>query len=124
VLGNVEAIVFRELRHPESTPAGNDGDFLDRIGAGEEVPHEGMPALVHGDALLVLLAESEGTARAQDDLVVCGLEVTLRDLVAPISRGAEGGFVDYGGKVRAREPGRLRARPSRSTSGPIATLLA
>src|SRR6267378_1544977 len=63
-----------------------------------------MSSLVHRDAFLVLLAECEAAARAQDDLVIRSLEVTLRDLVATFSRSIQGRFIDDIGEVGAREP--------------------
>src|ERR1700674_3211626 len=103
MLREVEAIVLRELRHPQGAPAGDDGDLLQRVGTANEIRHQSVTAFMYRHPPLVLVAQRKPTAGAQDDLVVCRLEVALGDPIPTVARCGERRFVDHVGKIRARE---------------------
>ena len=75
------------LRHAQRHAGREDRHLVERVGELEHVRADGVPALVVGDDLLLLLRECERLApQAHQHAVAGGVEVFLVDLLRP--RGA------------------------------------
>ena len=89
---------------PEGAAAGDDGDLVQRVGAGGERRHQGMARLVVGGGPLLLVGEHQGLPlHPHQHLVLGELEVLHPDLLLVAPGGDQRRLVDQVGEVGAGE---------------------
>ena len=113
VLARVVVLVVggQLLGEAERAAARDDRHLVERIGAGQEIGHEGVAGLVVGDGLLLLLGDDHrAPLHAHQDLVLGVLEVDHLDDLLVLARGEERRLVHQVGQVGAGEAGRARGR--------------
>ncbi len=94
------------MREAERHAAGNDGDFVDRIGAREQLRDQGVSRLVIGGVPALLEADDHASSLgAHHDLVFGDLEIEHHDLLVAVTSREEGRFVHEVFEVGAGEAG-------------------
>ena len=95
------------LRQTQGHAAGNDRHFVDRIGARQQLRHQGMPGFMIGRIALFFVADNHAAPLgAHHDLVFGQLQVEHLDFFLVIPSCQQSRFVYEILQVRAGKPGR------------------
>jgi hypothetical protein len=104
--GGVLVLVGQHHRVAERAAAGKDGDLAHRVAARQRRGDQGVPTLVVGGDLLLLVAHQARLALRTGDHAVDGLvERDVVDELEVLAGREQGGLVQHVGQVGAGEPG-------------------